>query len=279
MTTPDNDASGRNHYDVLGVDRRADAATISKAWRRRTRKAGPGSPEFTRLNDAAETLLNPDKRAVYDATLPVATQDVAGSIEGLPGSVLLTQAGPTVASAVAPTKPGSRSRALWIASISVLTVLAIIAVVLAVIYQGKKSDDDAIATARIEATAAARTAVGVVLGYSWNTMPADLQNDLNYLTPAYAKTFKENFDLLTASKKGVPSAVARTRTIVTASVLGAAVMDAAADRVNVLVFADQTAVHKAGPKKQVCPCVLNDRVKVSMVKQGDKWLIDNLETN
>ena len=44
-------------YELLGVDRSADAATISKAWRRRTRKAGPGSPEFARLNEAAVTNL------------------------------------------------------------------------------------------------------------------------------------------------------------------------------------------------------------------------------
>ena len=266
-----------NHYELLGVDRTADAATISKAWRRRTRRTGPGSPEFARLNEAAETLLNPDKRADYDATIPAPVVAEKWA-EPDPGVAVGTEQSP--ASTTAPAG-GRRPRrfGLAVAVVAVLTALAVVAVVLAVIYHGKKEDDASVTAAREEASAAARTAVGVVLGYSWQTMDADLKNDLGYLTPDYAKTFTENFNLLTASKDGAASAVAQTKTIVTAAVTGTAVMDATAKRVNVLVFADQTVVHKAGSKQQECPCVLHDRVKVSMLEHDGKWLIDDLQTS
>lgn len=267
--------SDQNHYELLGVDRSADAATISKAWRRRTRRAGPGSPEFARLNEAAETLLDPGRRAQYDATLPahaVPTPEPAVSADR-PDE----DATGTAAPAVAPVVRAGLSRT-WLAAVAVLTVLTVVAVVLAVIYQGKRSDDDATATARTEASAAARTAIGVLLSYSWNTMPADRQRDQGYLSARYAKTFNENFDLLTKSSGGSLSSVAQTRTIVTVAVRGSAVMDAGPNRVNVLVFADQTVVHQAGPRKQVCPCLLNDRIKVSMLNSGGKWLVDDMQT-
>lgn len=267
--------SDQNHYELLGVDRSADAATISRAWRRRTRKAGPGSPEFARLNEAAETLLDPGRRAQYDATLPApaaAAPELAPS-PGRPDEETAAPATPATASAAR----AGLSRA-WLVAVAVLTVLAVVAVVLAVIYHGKRSDDDATATARTEASAAARTAIGVLLSYSWNTMPADRQRDQGYLSPRYAKTFNENFDLLTKSSAGSLSSVAQTRTIVTVAVRSSAVMDAGPTRVNVLVFADQTVVHQAGPRKQVCPCLLNDRIKVSMLKSGGKWLVDDMQT-
>ncbi len=258
-----------NLYELLGVERSADAATISKAWRRRTRKAGPGSPEFAKLNDAAETLLNPERRAAYDASLPVVTAPAvpaAGETVTAPSSA--------VPAAKAPSSP---MRTLVIAAALLLVVN--VGVFVWALVQSHHKDEAAVGSARDEASAAARTAVGVLLGYSWETMDADLKNDLTYLTPAYAKVFTDNFNLLTASKNGAASAVAQTKTIVTAAVNATAVMDASAERVNVLVFADQTVVHKAGPKQQECPCVLKDRVKVSMVKQGGKWLVDNLQTS
>jgi len=258
-------------YELLGVERSADAATISKAWRRRTRKAGPGSPEFARLNEAAETLLNPERRAEYDASLPAVA----------PAAPAAPAAEAPAASATGATSSVSSMSSVFRAAIiaaAVLLVLNIAAFGWA-FYQAHHKNQAHIDDARSEASAAARTAVGVLLGYSWKTMDADLKNDLNYLTPSYAKTFTDNFNLLTASKNGAPSAVAQTKTIVTASVASTAVMDASAERVNVLVFADQTVVHKAGSKKQECPCVLHDRVKVSMVKQGGKWLVDNLQTS
>src|SRR5919206_2460059 len=64
--------SERTHYAVLGVSPSARPGAIRRAWRRRTGKAGPGTPEFNRLNEAAEVLLDPERRRRYDASLVLA---------------------------------------------------------------------------------------------------------------------------------------------------------------------------------------------------------------
>ncbi len=63
----------RTWYDVLGVDRSADAATIHRAYRRRAMLAHPdrgGDEEaFVEINAAYEVLRDPDRRRDYDAEL------------------------------------------------------------------------------------------------------------------------------------------------------------------------------------------------------------------
>ena len=58
-------------YDILGVARDASPAEIKAAWRDATDKFEPGSGQgqFRLFNDAADVLLDPDKRAEYDASL------------------------------------------------------------------------------------------------------------------------------------------------------------------------------------------------------------------
>ena len=263
----------RTLYELLGVERTADAAQISRAWRKRTRKAGPGSPEFTRLNEAAETLLNPDRRAAYDATLPQ---------QAPVGAVNLTKATPEAPEEAAPQDAASATagrRTPLLVGLAILTALTVAAVVLAVVAVDHKHRDDQIDSARTQALAAARQAMGVVLAYNYTSMDADLQRDLNYLTPSFGKEFSRNFALLTDASGGAKSPAQQTKTIVTVAVKGAAIMDAEPDRAHVLVFADQTTVHKAGPRKQACPCVLANRVQVSMVKQHGTWLVDDLRTS
>lgn len=65
-----------NHYGVLGVSSGADAGTLRKAYRRLARKhhpdvsSDPRSNELmSRINEAFETLIDPDRRSEYDALL------------------------------------------------------------------------------------------------------------------------------------------------------------------------------------------------------------------
>ncbi|MGH3413159.1 MAG: hypothetical protein ACRDPH_08795 [Marmoricola sp.] len=251
-------------YDALGVSRDASPRAIRRSWRRRTSKAGPGSPELGRLNEAAETLLDPEERAAYDDSLPrpeAAREETSGADGEDSGA------------------RDGRPRGRLLVGLAGLVVLALVASVLAGYFTYRHRQDEAIANARVEAPAAAGQAMQTVLAYDYRHMPKALKASLPYLTPRYGKQYSKNFhDLLATGHGGQPSPVQQTRTVVKAKVLGTAVMDAEPDLVHVLVFVDQTSRHRAGPQGQACsPCVLQNRAEVTMVKRGDSWLVDGLE--
>lgn len=60
-------------YDVLGVSRDASREEIRKAWRESADRFEPGeggsAKQFRLFNEAAEVLLDPERRKAYDATL------------------------------------------------------------------------------------------------------------------------------------------------------------------------------------------------------------------
>ena len=65
-------------YDVLGVHRDASPAEIKAAWRTATDTFVPGSGsggQFRMFNEAADVLLDPERRAAYDETLGAAPVD------------------------------------------------------------------------------------------------------------------------------------------------------------------------------------------------------------
>lgn len=84
--------TGPTWYDLLGLDRDADATRIRAAWREATDRATPGTGTFRSYNQAAETLLDPTRRAAYDASLPPEeadpepTADPVPTAEPVPGS-------------------------------------------------------------------------------------------------------------------------------------------------------------------------------------------------
>ena len=71
----------RDPYSLLGVDRRASPADISRAYRRAARTTHPdtspgdrlAAERFRALTTAYETLSDPGRRAAYDRAHPVAT--------------------------------------------------------------------------------------------------------------------------------------------------------------------------------------------------------------
>src|SRR3954447_15413773 len=56
-------------YDVLDVDPSASPDEIRAAWRRAVADLDPTDRRFRAYNQAAEVLLDPDRRAAYDAEL------------------------------------------------------------------------------------------------------------------------------------------------------------------------------------------------------------------
>lgn len=256
MSTETN-ANGLNHYERLGVSPTAKPAQIKRAWQRRTGDLGPGSAELGPLNDAAATLLDPVKRAAYDQTLPKpepAHADESPRRSGFPMDWVIAPA---------------------------VTALAIIAAVIAGILWHKAHVDSGIDSARTEAPAAATQAMTAILSYDYRDMSAAEHRALPFLTARAAQRYKQNFKLLSQPKDGQQSLVQQGKTIVSAHVQDAAVADAEPDVAHVVVFVDQVSKHLAGGTAQQCSpsCTLQNRVMVTMVKQGDNWLVQHMSSS
>jgi Mce-associated membrane protein len=66
-----------NWYDVLDVEPTATADEIRTAWRAAVADLDPTDRRFRVYNQAAEVLLDPAKRAAYDAELERGRSDAA----------------------------------------------------------------------------------------------------------------------------------------------------------------------------------------------------------
>ena len=86
-------ADKRDYYEVLGVDKNADSATIKKAYRKLAKKyhpdANPGDEEaaskFKEASEAYAVLSDPDKRRQYDQFGHAAFDGGAGGAGGAGG--------------------------------------------------------------------------------------------------------------------------------------------------------------------------------------------------
>ena len=64
----------RDYYEILGIDRSADASTIKKAYRKLAKKYHPDSnpnnaeaaEKFKDVTEAYEILSDPEKKKLYD---------------------------------------------------------------------------------------------------------------------------------------------------------------------------------------------------------------------
>ena len=77
----------RDYYEVLGVNKNADAATIKKAYRKLAKKYHPDSNEgnasaaeyFKEVNEAYDVLSDEKKRKLYDQFGHAAFEEGAGN--------------------------------------------------------------------------------------------------------------------------------------------------------------------------------------------------------
>ncbi len=84
----------RDYYEVLGVNRNADAATIKKAYRKLAKKYHPDSNEgnataaerFKEVNEAYDVLSDEKKRKLYDQFGHAAFEEGAGNYGGAQGN-------------------------------------------------------------------------------------------------------------------------------------------------------------------------------------------------
>lgn len=290
-----NSTPGLTWYELLGVAQDAPADEIKRAWRDATDKFEPGSgtSQFRLFNEAADVLLNPERRAAYDAELagaepgtveaepepPAETPEVVVPVDA--GDEEAADAGPdaeptpAVDESEAPKGTGLLARLdrsfVWVALICAPIIIA--AVVLAAVTHHSASEKVDTWEAGKEAAATADRALTSVLGYDYRKMDSDEERAVRFLTPEYAKKFKKTFSLLTTGPDGEVGPAVKTKTVVSADVLGTGVMDAEPDRVRVVAFVNQAAT-----KGEASPSIFQNRVVVTMVRRGDTWLIDDVKT-
>ena len=263
---------GATHYATLGVRPNARPAAIEKAWRRQTAKEGPGSARLTELNAAAETLLDPVRRAAYDAELAAAAKRTAET-DSVPDSVSGT--GPD--GELESDRPGSASKwtgSKWtqLVALVLLPILALGAAAVAVVFTMQSNQRTDADRSALQAQSVAEKSLESVLAYDYRKLDEDRRRAVGLLTPRLGKEFDKSFDLLAKAKDGGPGAALQTKTVVTAKTVATAVMDAKPEEVTVLAFVNQTSTHG-----DEAPRSFANRVRVVLVKHGDEWLIDELD--
>lgn len=276
-------------YDVLGISRDASATEVKAAWRASTDKfePGSGSGQFRMFNEAADVLLDPERRAAYDASLdgetsrtgladsdevPAAPAPAAlpGTDEGKKSKRERKPRTTKVRTPRAGAAPASRRAVVLTALLAVLTVAVIVA---AVVLAVKVRQESGVADARDEAPAAAERAAKAVFSYDYRKLPTDRERAKGYLTPAFAAKYLKNFDALAKQKDGTAGLAVQSKAVVNASVLGSGVVDAQDGVARVLVYVNLTATKAGGD-----PQIFQNRVSMTMEKTGNRWLVDNVNT-
>jgi Mce-associated membrane protein len=177
----------------------------------------------------------------------------------------------TASAASAPkSEPASRSLAVLTLVLALLTVAALVVAG----YFGLKVREDArVSDARDGAPASAERAAKAMLSYDYRQLPTDRKRASTFLTDDFRKDYLANFTLLEKQKDGTPGAAVQTKTVVTSDVLGSGVMDADEDKVRVLVYVNQTS-----KKPGADPQIFQNRVAMTMEKDGNRWLVDDLKS-
>ena len=117
------------------------------------------------------------------------------------------------------------------------------------------------------APAVAERAAGAILSYDYETLDADRDAAARYMTPEYRKQYLDTFDGL------VTDNAAKLKAVVEAEIKASGVAHADPDRVNVLLFVNQTTTSTAHGGE---PQIALNRVMFEMERQGETWLVDGI---
>ncbi len=298
-------------YDVLGVSRGASPEEIKAAWRSATDKfePGSGSGQFRMFSEAADVLLDPERRAAYDASLdaesteaaeatgtpegtgtPERDEGEAGSADAQPEAAQQPRSGwfrrwsrrrterrraraearADAADQPGVTEPASRRALLLTAVLAVLTVLAL---VVAGWFGLQVRRDARVADARQEAPAAAEQAAKALFSYDYRHLPADRKRAATFVTDSFGKKYLKNFTQLEKQADGSPGLAVQSKAVVKASVVGSGVVDAEDGVVRVLVYVNQVS-----EKPKVDTQIFQNRVTMTMRKDGNRWLVDAVKS-
>jgi Mce-associated membrane protein len=257
-------------YDLLDVAPDASEAEIRAAWRARVADLDPTDRTFRVYNQAAEVLLDPQRRAAYDAEQRAAEEHAAQThrAEGrAPATAASTVPRGATALPTGADAPGAGFTvpAWLLAGVAVLTAIAVGACVWVVTT---RPSDAAVRESTRSAQSAAERAIGPILSYSYKTLDQDQKAAESYLTSDYRTKYAQLFAVI---KENAP----RTRTVVTTQVADSGVIRSGEDRVDVLLFVNRPTTNQQTRQPQV----YKDQVTARMLKVGNDWLVDCLLTS
>jgi Mce-associated membrane protein len=122
---------------------------------------------------------------------------------------------------------------------------------------------------RSAAAAAAKQAVEDVLSYDYRTVDDDIERARSEATGEFAAQYAASADRLADQAK-------QTQAIVQATATAPAVVAANGDQVVVLLFVDQASVKQLEDAGSPSTRIDQSRVRVTMSRVGDRWLVSQL---
>jgi Mce-associated membrane protein len=252
-------------YDLLGVEPVAPTDDVRAAWKAAIADLDPTDRRFRLLNQAAEVLLDGDRRAAYDAEL------LAGELDAHERETALADSHEEEESATPPEPAGTpagtaRSVPGWLL-VAVAAVAALVVGACAVVAATATSDAS-IADATRQAQVSAERAIVPILSYDARDLDASQRAAEGYLTADYRAEYDKLFEVIKANAPG-------TGTTVTAEVVASGIVRSGDDRVSVLVFVNRPTTNKQLEQ----PVVYKDQVTITLQKVGDDWLVDDLLTS
>lgn len=289
-------------YDLLDVAPDATVEEVRAAWKDRIAGLDPTDRRFRTANQAAEVLLDPQRRAAYDAELaaqaddepdlhqdepgldaaPPATTDPTVAPGEVPPAVSLAKpvtpaqasqaraaaetAGDGGATGAAGSTTGRRSVPGWL--LGALALLTAVAVGASAYLWFEKPSDASVEDSTHAAESAAERAVGPILSYDAAHLDEDQQAAESYMTSDYRKQYDQLFEVI---KQNAPG----TETVVKAEVVASGIVRSGEDRVGILLFVNRPTTNK----QLKTPVVYKDQVTVTMQKVGSQWLVDDMVTS
>ncbi|WP_203337275.1 J domain-containing protein [Nocardioides limicola] len=253
-------------YDVLGVDADADAQTIRDAWKAMIADLEPTDGRFRAANAAAEVLLDPDRRAAYDATL-VPSEPEPAPESPADGPLMAADAAAAEAdqdAAVAAARTG-RTLPRWLV-VGLFAAAAVMFIAAAALWFTRDGGDPD--TAAAEAQRSAEQAMAVVLSYDATRLDDDRAAAKEYLTEDFAREYDRLFDGIVA--QNAPELGARVESVV----LGSGLIRISSTTAQVFVLLDRAVTSRSDPE----PRIFRDHVTVSLERVGDAWRVDQMST-
>ncbi|GAA2075075.1 hypothetical protein GCM10009821_12560 [Aeromicrobium halocynthiae] len=164
----------------------------------------------------------------------------------------------------------SGTRRPLVAGVVLLAVLAVVLAGASIVWAAQQVAGADTESAQAEAADAAATAAETILGYRYDQLEQHLEESQALMTPEYGADFESlspALNDLAPQRQIVVEAAAREVAPLPCG------DDCSADRVEVLVFVDQARVVADDPE----PTVFGNRISLTMVRDGDAWLVDDIE--